>query len=93
MGDALRSDLIRSIANQLISSEYEASALAREILSESTSARRRTEALILRAAIQTRSIELLRELEQLEHEPSNLGEVGLSLLPAERHGRRENEVR
>ncbi len=68
MESALRTLTIQSLKTKLSSCEEESAALAREVLSPSTNAGRRTEVLIRRASIQTRSVALWRELQQLQIE-------------------------
>lgn len=58
--------LIHLIAMELGACEREISTLAREVLCPSTTPARRTEVLILRAELQTRSVLLLRDIQRLE---------------------------
>ena len=62
--DCLRK--IETIKSQLTSCQDEVSALAREALSSTTSETRRVEALIRRAALQTRVLALMRDLDSLQ---------------------------
>lgn len=66
MEDATRSQQIETINNQIASCETEVSDLAREALCSSTPETRRIEALVRRAALQTRIAVLAQELEGLE---------------------------
>ena len=66
MENNLRNPLIQELREKLALCEREKSALAREVLSPSTLPRKRTEALIQRAEVQTRSLDLFRDLEALE---------------------------
>ena len=68
MEEAVRALTILSLKARLSACERESAALAREVLSPSTTATRRAEILILRAAVQSRSVALWRDLEQLEME-------------------------
>lgn len=66
MEGAVRLLMIRALKAQLATCELETSALAKEIVSSSTQGTRRSEALIRRANIQTRSVGLQHKLEALE---------------------------
>lgn len=68
MEDALRALTIQSLQARLSACDSESSALAREVLSPSTTAVRRADVLIRRAALQSRSVELWRDLQRLEIE-------------------------
>lgn len=72
MEEAIRSQLIQTIEMDLANCESEISALAREALNPKTSGRRRAEALILRAEMQTRSVSLSRHLKRLYSESDGL---------------------
>jgi hypothetical protein len=71
MEAAIRALTIARLKARLSACETESSALAREVLSPSTSAERRSEVLMLRAAMQSWSVALWRDLQQLEIEESH----------------------
>ena len=66
----IRDLAIEELKARLALCEYERLTLAREVLSSLTPPKRRGEALIHRAEIQTRSLNLLRDLAALEWDRS-----------------------
>ncbi len=71
MEAAIRALTIARLKVRLSACESESSALAREVLSPLTSAERRSEVLMLRAAMQSWSVALWRDLQQLEIEETH----------------------
>ena len=69
MESAVRFLMIETIKARLASCEAERSTLTREVLSPSISTDRKIDALINRAALQTESLSLQRELDALEAKP------------------------
>ena len=68
MEDIVCSRMAEEIKTQLTSYEREISSLAREALNPATLAKRRVEALILRAELQTRIVILTQVLQKLQSE-------------------------
>lgn len=66
MEDPIRTSMIQSLKARLALSELETSALAHEVLCAFTPARKKTEALIHRAEVQTKILHLLHDIEALE---------------------------